>query len=133
VVDLVDGRVVKRTVGRPRGMDKTNSDIRRMILVALNNAGGAKYLERQAHANPVAFMGLLGKILPHQMKLEADMKGDQPVTINLSWLTPDRFNAPWREEAALLQDIAPQALGAPLRASPDAVPVVVVKDGSDLW
>ena len=103
-----------------------------MILVALNNAGGAKYLERQAHANPVAFMGLLGKILPHQMKLEADMKGDQPVTINLSWLTPDRFNAPWREEAALLQDIGPQALGAPLRAAPDAVPVVV-KDGSDLW
>lgn len=93
-------------------MDKTNSDIRRMILVALNNAGGDKYLERQAHANPVAFMGLLGKILPHQMRLEAESKTGEPVAITLSWLEPGkRFSGAWRDEALpVVQDVVPKAL-----------------------
>jgi hypothetical protein len=91
-----------------------------MILVALNNAGGDKYLERQAHANPVAFMGLLGKILPHQMKLEADMKGDQPITISVSWLDgSNRLSYADREPVqALVQDVTPKKLPT---------------DGSDLW
>ena len=38
-----------------------------MILGALDKAGGEKYLLRQAEANPVAFMGLLGKVLPLQI------------------------------------------------------------------
>jgi hypothetical protein len=130
MVDLVGGRVVNRRMGRPKGPDKINSDIRNMILVALNNAGGDKYLERQAHANPVAFMGLLGKILPHQMKLEADLKGDAPISINLSWLTPERFAAPWRDQGIT------QAVGELLEAPvpPEVVDVKIkVKDNSDLW
>lgn len=38
-----------------------------MILVALRDVGGAKYLARQAEQNPVAFMGLVGKVLPLQL------------------------------------------------------------------
>ena len=35
-----------------------------MILGALNNKGGVEYLERQADANPTAFLTLVGKVLP---------------------------------------------------------------------
>jgi hypothetical protein len=34
-----------------------------MILAALDAAGGRQYLERQAEANPVAFLTLIGKAL----------------------------------------------------------------------
>jgi hypothetical protein len=51
--------------GRPKGsQNKINADIRAMILEALDDVGGPRYLSRQAVENPVAFMGLLGKILP---------------------------------------------------------------------
>jgi hypothetical protein len=33
----------------------------------LSAAGGQKYLEQQAKANPVAFMTLVGKVLPLQV------------------------------------------------------------------
>ncbi len=35
-----------------------------MILAALHNAGGQEYLVAQARTNPVAFLALLGKVLP---------------------------------------------------------------------
>ena len=35
-----------------------------MILNALDQAGGEKYLLAQAHDNPTAFMTLIGKVLP---------------------------------------------------------------------
>lgn len=35
-----------------------------MIFEALNRVGGARYLARRAEDNPVAFMSLLGKVLP---------------------------------------------------------------------
>ena len=38
-----------------------------MILAALDAAGGAEYLLRQTKQNPVAFMSLLGKLLPTQL------------------------------------------------------------------
>lgn len=54
--------------GRVAGSkNKVSSDIKAMILTALDKKGGAKYLERQAEENPVAFMGLLGKVLPTQV------------------------------------------------------------------
>lgn len=39
-----------------------------MIERALTKAGGVEYLTAQAHANPVAFMGLVGKVLPLQLQ-----------------------------------------------------------------
>jgi hypothetical protein len=38
-----------------------------MILQALNNKGGVDYLERQAEANPTAFLTLVGKVIPLQL------------------------------------------------------------------
>lgn len=47
--------------------NKSTKAIKDMILGALDASGGQKYLERQAELNPVAFMGLLGKIMPTQI------------------------------------------------------------------
>ena len=54
--------------GRPKGSpNKTTAQIKDMILEALNNKGGVEYLERQAETNPVAFMTLVGKVIPLQV------------------------------------------------------------------
>jgi len=51
--------------GRVKGTpNKANAEIKDMIRGALDDAGGRAYLAQQALDNPVAFMGLLGKILP---------------------------------------------------------------------
>lgn len=54
--------------GRPKGaMNKHTASIKEMVLGALQDAGGREYLLRQANANPVAFMGLIGRVLPLQV------------------------------------------------------------------
>ncbi len=41
-----------------------------MILQALDEAGGADYLKEQAERNPAAFLTLVGKIMPRDIKAE---------------------------------------------------------------
>jgi len=54
--------------GRPKGsLNKHTADVKALILRALHGAGGQAYLERQAEKNPVAFLSLLGKVLPLQI------------------------------------------------------------------
>lgn len=50
--------------GRP---GKIPATIKEMVERALSKAGGVDYLVEQAHANPVAFMGLIGRVLPLQV------------------------------------------------------------------
>lgn len=58
----------KRGRGRPLGTpNRIQAQIKDMIINALDNAGGVKYLTEQAEKNPVAFMGLVGKVLPLQV------------------------------------------------------------------
>jgi hypothetical protein len=55
--------------GRPKGaQNKITLDIKSMMLAALDNVGGQKYLEEQAMKNPTAFMTMLGKIIPTQIQ-----------------------------------------------------------------
>jgi hypothetical protein len=54
-----------------------------MILGALNDAGGQKYLLKQANKSPAAFMTLIGKVLPTQ--ITGGGPDDQPVTISFRW------------------------------------------------
>src|SRR5258706_12695168 len=53
---------------KPNPVKSTADDavarLKDMILAALDEAGGQVYLARQAVANPVAFMALLGRVLP---------------------------------------------------------------------
>ena len=54
--------------GRPRGVpNKLNATIKEMVLGALNDVGGQRYLAERALDQPVAFMGLLGRVLPLQI------------------------------------------------------------------
>jgi hypothetical protein len=78
-------------MARPKGLPKTgggsrkgrpnkiSADIKAAILAAFDKVGGAAYLERQAEENPVAFMGLLAKVLPLQVAGTAEA----PITIKL--------------------------------------------------
>jgi hypothetical protein len=49
--------------GRP---NRYTSDVRRMILDALEAVGGRDYLVRQARENPIAFADLLRRSLPRE-------------------------------------------------------------------
>jgi hypothetical protein len=56
-----------KTGGRRKGTpNKLNADVKAMILAALAAKGGQKYLEKQADANPTAFLTLVGKLIPLQ-------------------------------------------------------------------
>ena len=61
--------------------NKATADIKAMINNALTLAGGETYLLRQADENPVAFMGLIGKIIPKEVATE--LSG----SINISRIT----------------------------------------------
>ena len=51
--------------GRKKGTpNKVTGELKSMILEALANAGGVTYLQKQADANPNAFLSLVGKVLP---------------------------------------------------------------------
>ena len=61
-------------MGRPKGSpNKIPASVKEMVLQALRNVGGDEYLERQAIENPAAFMGLIGKLLPTEIKSEPTM------------------------------------------------------------
>ena len=55
--------------GRPKGAPNKNTKaLKDMILGALDKAGGEDYLQRQADENPNAFLSLIGRVLPTEMK-----------------------------------------------------------------
>ena len=61
----------KKTGGRTKGTpNRVSGDVRAMVLEALDLAGGTQYLVVQARDSPQAFMGLLGKTMPRDVKLE---------------------------------------------------------------
>lgn len=52
-------------IGRKKGVpNKITADLKSMILGALSDAGGQRYLAEQAEKNPQAFMTLVGRVLP---------------------------------------------------------------------
>jgi len=75
------GKPRPETAGRKKGStNKATADIKAMISNALTLAGGESYLLRQADENPVAFMGLIGKILPKQVDVDANIAGNIAIT-----------------------------------------------------
>jgi len=55
--------------GRKKGVpNKATKALKEMILGALDQAGGQQYLADQAEANPSAFLALIGKVLPSEIK-----------------------------------------------------------------
>lgn len=65
----------RKTGGRKAGVpNKVTSELRTMILGALDAAGGQKYLQDQAKQNAPAFLALLGKTLPKDINLGGEAK-----------------------------------------------------------
>ncbi len=60
-----------RGKGRKKGSQNKNThEIKSMIMAALDKVGGEEYFVTQALENPVAFLGLIGKILPKEVSAE---------------------------------------------------------------
>lgn len=58
----------RKTGGRQKGsLNKTTAQLKDMVLDALSESGGVEYLKQTAIDHPVAFMTLLGKVLPLQV------------------------------------------------------------------
>lgn len=54
--------------GRQKGTtNKVTSELKEMIIGALEDAGGREYLTKQADANPSAFLSLIGKYIPSEL------------------------------------------------------------------
>lgn len=68
-----------RKAGTP---NKVNALLKDMILQALSDAGGTLYLTTQAATNPNAFMALIGRVLPMQVKEGGDDPRVPATTVN---------------------------------------------------
>lgn len=67
------GKGAPKTGGRQKGVpNKLTADVKAMVLDALSQAGGVKYLLAQAQTNPNAFMTLVGKVMPTQISGDPD-------------------------------------------------------------
>lgn len=68
--------------GRPLGLSNAiTTQLKEMIRQALDNAGGVLYLTEQASINPVAFLTLLGKTLPSEMRVDVTKR---EIRVNIS-------------------------------------------------
>ena len=83
----------QKTGGRLKGTpNKLQGDVKAMILGALSDVGGRDWLAMQAEENPVAFMSLLGRVLPLQVQGQVDsnvsyvIRAPTPVESADEWL-----------------------------------------------
>jgi hypothetical protein len=81
----------ERRGGRKKGTpNKLNADVKDMIVGALNAVGGQDYLVRQSSANPIAFMSLIGRVLPLQVK--GDPENPLKTILEITWASPSSGN-----------------------------------------
>ncbi len=74
--------------GRPKGIpNKQTTQLKEMILAALDASGGVDYLVKQAEENPGPFMALVGKVLPLQVAGAGD-DGQHVVEVRYSVVRP---------------------------------------------
>lgn len=73
-----------RIAGTPNKLTKS---VKEAIEAAFDKVGGADYLARMAEDQPVAFMGLLGKVLPAQ--INANVTGTEKRTVILQFGVQD--------------------------------------------
>lgn len=61
--------LTNRGRGRPKGAPNKNTQaIKEMLLASLDEVGGQNYFKQQALDNPNAYMALIGKIIPAEVK-----------------------------------------------------------------
>jgi hypothetical protein len=83
IVPITEKRRPPRAgMGRPAGVpNKTTASMREMLLGALEQAGGVDWLAKQANENPTAFMTLLGRLIPADVTLQANVTQGMPTKI----------------------------------------------------
>ena len=68
--------------GRPKGrVAQETADIKAMVVGALQDVGGREWLAARAQDQPVAFMSLVGRVLPHQLTGE----NGAPIAVDFRW------------------------------------------------
>lgn len=78
--------------GRPKGSkDKMPAEIKGMVRRALEHQGGWRYLSRQAEENPVAFMGLVAKLIPAEIKADLGNTDGIVFSIGIPQRTADQI------------------------------------------
>jgi hypothetical protein len=124
--------------GRPKGVpNKLTRDVKEMILVALNKAGGENYLLKQANENPSAFLTLVGKVLP----LQVAGAEDGPIKITVIRYDDVETGVP-REDGSYVDgrqtarpakviDIVPQPVSAPLPLARESPQLVVMPERAE--
>lgn len=69
VVESSKRRPPRAGMGRPKGIpNKSTAAIKEMLLASLDEMGGLAYFKKQAEENPNAYMSLIGKIIPSEVK-----------------------------------------------------------------
>ncbi|EKT4106588.1 hypothetical protein QEG46_002584 [Stenotrophomonas maltophilia] len=77
-----------KTGGRQKGVpNKINRDLKEMILGALDKAGGIDYLVKQSAEKPVAFLALVGRVLP--MTVASDPENPLLTGITVTLVQPE--------------------------------------------
>ena len=111
MLDKDDSRVQKPAVkrlppnagkGRKKGVpNKTTKAVKEMILAALGELGGEQYLIAQGKENPAAFMTLLGRIIPSEVKMDT-----KPLFQFVNVLPPEPPPGDWNADLDLPEEKA---------------------------
>ena len=67
--------------------NKLTTEVKEMILQALENAGGVEYLASKAETHPGPFLALVGKVLP----LQVTGANGQPIMVAAAQMTDDQL------------------------------------------
>lgn len=77
----------RKTGGRQKGTpNKLTATLKEMILGALDQVGGESYLVAQSKRNPTAFIALLGRLLPSEIKASLASTPQSFVKVNLDYM-----------------------------------------------
>ena len=67
-------------MGRPAGAtNKTTKAVKEMLMAALDELNGSEYFLEQARENPAAFMSLVGKLIPTEVKNQLTGADNGPI------------------------------------------------------
>jgi hypothetical protein len=96
---IVRNMPTARGAGRPKGApNKSTALLKDAILQAAELAGDkggmVNYLLKQAHENPIAFMGLMGKVLPLQVVADITQR---VAVVTETVMTPIEWERQWSE------------------------------------
>ena len=100
--------------GRPKGvLNKTTQGVKKAIEEAFDRAGGVEYLVKVANKDPRAFLALLAKLIPTDIKVEGN--------VTHALFTADqlrRMADAQEEEASTIIDVTPLSTYEPSPSGP---------------